>query len=375
MTISILYLITELSPGGAQSALLRLLKGLSRERFSPTVACLYNGDGAVAHEIRRLGIEVFDVRMHRRADLAALLRLYHHIRQSRPTILHTHLFHANLPGRVLGRLAGVPIIVCTEHSMATESEWRYRLDRWTIGLIDRVTTVSVNVRDFYISHVGLPADKLVVIYNGVELPQAPLASRQEARAALGLPLDEPVIGAVSRLDPLKGIDVLLRAMPLLGDCDAIVVGDGPEQARLEALAASLNVTSRVHWAGYRPDVPGVLPALDIFVQPSRYEGLPTTILEAMAAGLSVVATAVGGTPEVVVDGVTGLLVPPRDPTALAHAIAVLLRDPNLRRTMGRAGRERVAQHFSVECMVEQTERLYTQLLSEKGIAPAGKKIA
>jgi glycosyltransferase involved in cell wall biosynthesis len=363
MSIPTLHLITELSTGGAQAALLRLLKGIDRERFSPAVACLYNGNGAVAEEIRPLGIDVFDARMRHKADLLALLRLYRHIRRTHPTILHASLFHANLPGRILGRLAGVPIIICSERTMAMESEWRYRANRWTIGLVDRVVAVSNNVRDFCVSHIGLPTEKLVVIHNGVELPRKPMPSPQEARSQLGLPTDEPLVGTVSRLEPVKGIAILIQALLHIDPIHLVIIGDGLERAALEALADDLGVNNRIHWAGHRRDVERLLPAFDLFVQPSLHEGLPNTVLEAMAAGLPVAATSVGGTPEVVVDGATGLLVSPRNPEALAQAITTLLRDSDLRRKMGRAGQERVARHFSVERMVQQTQDLYEQLLA------------
>jgi glycosyltransferase involved in cell wall biosynthesis len=371
MRVPILYFITELSTGGAQNALLRLLKGLDRDRFFPAVACLYNGDNAVAREIRTLGIDVFDARMHHKADLLALLRLYRHIRRTRPTVLHTSLFHANLPGRILGRLAGLagtpaPIVVCSERTMAMEGEWRYRVNRWTIGLVDCVIVVSANVRDFCMSHIGLPADKLVVIYNGVDLPRDRLAPQAKARAELRLPLHVPIVGAVSRLDPVKGVDVLLRAIALVEDAHLAVVGDGPERASLAALADDLGISDRVHWAGFRRDVTCLLSAFDIFVQPSLHEGLPNAVLEAMAAGLPVVATAVGGTPEVVVDEVTGLLVPPRDPQTLAQGVRALLRNSDLRRKMGRAGRARVARYFSLKQMVGQTQALYKRLLETRG---------
>ena len=367
MGLPILYLITELSTGGAQVALARLLERLDRDCFSPAVACLYNGDGAVAREIRALSIDVFDAAMRHKADLPALLRLYRHIRRARPAILHASLFHTNLPGRVLGRLAGVPIVICSERTMAMESEWRYRLNRWTIGLVDRVIAVSANVRDFYVSHAGLPADKLVVIYNGVDLPDSP-SSREEARAELGLPPNSPIVGTVSRLDPVKGVDILLHALVQLSGANLAIVGDGPERVTLEALASRLGVADRVYWLGHRRDVPRLLPAFDLFVQPSLHEGLPNAVLEALAAGLPVVATAVGGTPEVVVDGVTGLLIPPHEPGALAEAMAALLRDPDLRRTMGRAGRKHVKRHFAIAETVRRTEALYEALLQEKGLS-------
>lgn len=368
MPITVLYLITELDIGGAQMALLRMLKGLDRARFSPAVACLYNGDKAVAREIRALGIPVFDARMRHKRDMPALWRLYGEIRSVRPVILHAHLFHANLPGRILGRLAGVPIIICTEHSMALESRLRYRLNRWTIRLVDRVIAVSANVRDFCVSGIGLPAEKVTLIYNGIELPAVPGVSRQAARAMLGLSPGDTVLGMVSRLDPAKGVDIAIRALPALENVTLTIIGDGPERAKLEALAEELRVAGRIRWAGYRPDVYSLLPAFDVFVQSSRFEGLPTTVMEAMAAGLPVVATDVGGTPEVVEDGTTGLLVPPADPATLAQAITCLLEDADLRLAMGRAGYERAVKMFSVEQMVHQTEALYDELLRERAIA-------
>jgi glycosyltransferase involved in cell wall biosynthesis len=366
MPVPVLYLITELSTGGAQIALLHLLRNLDRGRFSPTVACLYNGDGAVAQEMRTLGIQVFDARMRHKADLIALLRLYRHLRRVRPALLHTSLFHANLSGRILGWLASIPIIICSERTMAMESAWRYRFNRWTIGLVDRVIAVSAAVRDFCAAHIGLPTEKLTLIHNGVPLPEAPPVSRQETRLALGLPPEGTIIGAVNRLDPVKGVGLLLRAFTQVASAFLVIIGDGPERVALESLASRLGLGDRVRWAGYQQNVSRWLPAFDLLAQPSLYEGLPNTVLEAMAASLPVVATAVGGTPEVVVDGVTGLLVPPRNPDALAQGITRLLRDPDLRRKMGQEGRERVEQHFSIEETVRQTEALYEALLREKG---------
>ncbi|MBN1993495.1 MAG: glycosyltransferase [Anaerolineae bacterium] len=362
MPVKLFHLITELSVGGAQKALFRLLKYLDRDRFAPVVACLYNGEGTVATEIRNLDIPVFDLGMTAKWRGDALGRLYRLLRREQPDILHTWLFHANLPGRVLGRLAGVPVIICAERTMVMESEWRYRLNRSTIKLVDRVIANSANVREFCLSHIGLPAEKVVVIPNGIELNPAPPPARAAARQSLGLPLESLVVGAVSRFAPVKGLDVLLRALVQVPHARLVVVGDGPERANLTQLAGDLGITQQVHWAGYRADVPHLLPAFDLFVQPSWHEGLPNTILEAMAAGLPVVATAVGGTPEVVVDGVTGLIVPPGDPMALAGAIHHLLVDTNLRGQMGRAGQSRVQQHFDIQQNVERTESLYKELL-------------
>ncbi len=359
MPVPILHLITELDTGGAQKALARLLSRLNRRRFAPAVACLYNGDKAVAREIRTLGIPVTDLGMTAKWRLDAFWRLYLLLRRQRPIILHTWMFHANIPGRVLGRLAGTPIIISSERTMGQESRWRYRLNRVTDPLTNHVICVSRQVADFVVREVGIPQQKVVVIPNGIDLQAfAHLPARRQARAALGLPPDKPIVGTVARLDPVKRLDILLQAAASLRDVHAIIVGDGPERIRLEALSRQLGMYSRVHFAGEQEDVRPWLAAMDVFVLASDWEGMSNALLEAMATGLPTVATAVGGTPEVVIDGVTGSLVPPHEPAALARAIERLLADFDLRQRMGNAGRERVRKHFSVEEMVRATESLY-----------------
>jgi sugar transferase (PEP-CTERM/EpsH1 system associated) len=364
----ILHLITELNTGGAQKALARLLSHLDRQRFVPSVACLYNGDEAVAREIRAMGIRVTDLDMPARYRWDAFWRLYHLLRRERPTILHTWMFHANIPGRTLGHLAGVPIVVSSERTMGQESGWRYALNRLTHPLADRITCVSEQVADFVVQRMGVPPEKTIVIPNGLELEDFDsLPTSEEARSALNLPSDEALIGTVTRLNQVKRVDVLLEASARLQRAHTVIVGDGPERTRLEAMAHRLGLAARVHFVGQQLDVRPWLAALDAFVLSSDWEGMSNALLEAMAAGLPVVATAVGGTPEVVVEDVTGFLVPSGDPVALAEAITRLLRDLGSRRAMGVAGRARVERHFSIAEMVRRTEELYSRLLEQKGI--------
>jgi sugar transferase (PEP-CTERM/EpsH1 system associated) len=365
--VNVCYLITELDVGGAQTALLRLLAGLDCDRFSPTVACLYNGDAMIARQIQALGIPVTDLGMAAKWRWDAFWRLYRLLRRERPTILHTWMFHANIPGRVLGRLAAVPIVISSERTMGQERRWRYWLNRITAPLTDRVICVAERVASFAAHTIGISPDKLVVIHNGIPLGDFQPGDRAVARASLGIPPSTCVVGTVGRLHPVKGTSYLLQAFADLAPDHAeailLLVGDGPQRAQLQELVRCLENPERVQFLGNRSDVSRLLHAMDVFVLASVWEGMPNVALEAMAVGLPVVATAVGGTPEAVVDGETGLLVPPRDPGGLARAIARLLRDPELRRKMGQAGRRRVEQHFSVERMVYQTERLYEELLS------------
>lgn len=362
MPVTILYLITDLAVGGAPNALLRLLQGLNRERYQPFVGCLFNGDSSVAAEIRALGIPVFDMRMNSKTDIGAMVRLSQLIRNISPRILHCSLFHANLPGRLIGRFVGVPVIINSERSSGIEKEWRYRVNRLTIDLVDCVIAVSEHVRDFCVDHIGLSPDKVQVIYNGVTLPDDNQPTSREVKRYLNIADDIPLIGAVCRIEPVKGISFLIQAITQLPGVEAIIIGDGSERESLEAKASKLGVGERIHWLGFRNDVQELIPAFDVFVQPSLYEGLSNSILEAMAAYLPVVATSAGGTPELVVDQETGLLVPPENVQALAEAIRGLLDDENRRQHYGQAGRERVEAMFTAEKMVRQTEDLYSLLL-------------
>jgi sugar transferase (PEP-CTERM/EpsH1 system associated) len=371
---TVLHLITELSTGGAQTALCRLLTGLDRNRFSPTVACLYNGDKIVAQQIRAQGIPVTDLGMTAKWRVDAFWRLYRLLRHECPTILHSWMFHANLPGRVLGRLAGVPIIVTSRRNVNIGGVLREYLNRWTARLDDRVIAVCELARQAEIKRARVPPDKVVTIYNGVDAEQFSATNPQvvaQVRQAFGIPVDVPLVGAVGRLHRQKGFADLLTAIAQVQEhiptVRLLLVGDGELRDDLEIQAQLSGLSNVVTFTGTRSDVPEILAGLDMFVLPSLWEGMPNVILEAMSASLPVVATAVGGTPEVVVDGVTGLLVPPRDPDTLAQAITCLLRDPDLRRKMGRAGRERGEQHFSIKKTVQETEILYETLMREKGV--------
>jgi glycosyltransferase involved in cell wall biosynthesis len=219
------------------------------------------------------------------------------------------------------------------------------------------------VAEFSVRRIGVPRAKVVVIPNGVDFPdQGASPDRSIAREALGLPVDGVLVGSVARLDPVKRLDVLLKALAALGGARAVIVGYGPQERQLTEMAAELGLNERVRFVGYQQDVWPWLAACDVFVLSSDWEGMPNAVLEAMGAGLPVVATAAGGTLDVVVDGVTGLLVPPRDATALASALERLIHDPNLRRTMGAAGRRRAQEFFSAQHMVERTQALYAELL-------------
>ena len=280
-------------------------------------------------------------------------------------IIHGHLLGSNVWAVVLGRLTGVPVVVAHEHSWAFSGSRRRRLlDRHLIARgSDVLIACSAEDRRRMIEFEGIAPRDVVLVPNGIAA-RAPSPSRN-LRRELGIARDVPVVGSVGMLRPEKRFDVLVRAAAELvarrPEARVLIVGDGTERARLEALVAELGLSDSVRLLGARDDVPDVLAALDVAVTCSDFEGTPLSVLEYMEAALPVVATRVGGLAHLLEDGVHGLLVPRRNPAALAEALDVLLGDPARRRAMGAAGRERRRAEFDLDVMVARVEELYERL--------------
>jgi glycosyltransferase involved in cell wall biosynthesis len=291
----------------------------------------------------------------RRNPLAAVCRLVMALRRIRPHILQTFLFHANQVGRVAGRLAGVPRIVSSIRVCETDRPWRTALDRLTQAASDRITCVAGAVRDFTRRASGIPLHKLVVIPNAVDVPP---------RNGLRDPSAASRVLTIAHLRRQKGIDVLVRAIPrVLRSVPAAsftLVGRGDPSPYL-IQADLLGVRQTIRCVGETDDVGPYLSDCCAFVLPSRWEGCPNVVLEAMAAGLPVVATSAGGTPELVEEGVTGFLVPVEAHEMLAQRIVTLLLDPGMAAAMGQAGRARVVSRFGVQAMVDAYATLYGRL--------------
>lgn len=371
MNISILHLITELNFGGAEQLLVNTLLHSRPDRFRHEVVTLFAGDTPLAEALRQAGVPVSDLRLKSAGRFGRLWQFYRRLRRDKPAVVHGWLIHAILVARVLGRLAGVPIIISARHSVNLGGRSRVWLNRLTARLNDCTIAICDLMRRVEMEQTGMPPDKIVTIYNGV--PPLNFPSREAARAALcqqlGLPENVIIVGTVARLHEAKGHADLVRAIPYIvaerPQTHFVWLGEGDQQDNLIRLVEALGVAAHVHFAGSQTNVPVWLAGMDLFVLPSLWEGLSVALLEAMAASLPVVATAVGGTPEVILDGVTGLLVPPRDPAALAASLLSLLRDPARAAQMGESGRQRVADHFTLDNMIQQTEALYEALLAEK----------
>lgn len=375
----VLTLTDRIGDGGAERIATELTLALDGARFRRSVCVTrptfrYPGDAAEL-DYRRLeqaGVEVILLNRRNRYDLTPLRRLAAYVRAERVDVIHAHKFGSNVWATVAGRALKVPIIIAHEHTWSFEGQpVRKLLDRHLVARYsDAVIAVSDADRRRMISTVGMPVDKVVLIPNGIVWPSDgdPAAVRRE----MGIEPDAPVLAMVAVLRAQKAIPVMLEAMRPLAErfprLRLLIAGAG-DQGDLRRAASALGVADAVVFLGPRVDVPNILAAADVGVLSSDYEGMPLAVLEYMAAGLPVVATAVGGVPQVVEPERTGILVPRRDPSALAAAIGRLLADPQLARSMGEAGRARQQQQFSREAMAQKVTSLYESLMAREGVAP------
>ena len=364
----IAYVIATLDRGGSESQLVHLATRLDRARFDPVVMALTRG-GPLESPLAEAGITTFILQKRRRLDPVALRQLTELLRLLGPDIVHTWLFTANAYGRWAARRAGVPHVIASERSTDPAKPWLNRLvDRRLARFTDRIVTNCQAVRRVCLDRLPMPADQVLVIPNGIELVSRSHWSRDGFVSREGLPDNAFLLVTAGRLDRSKAVDDLVRAIARvvqgLPQAYLIVMGAGDELPRLAALAGELGVAARVIFLGEVADVAEVLAATDVFVFTSLYEGLPNAVLEAMAAGLPVVTTAVGGIPEVVTDGETGFLVPSRRPDELARRISELARDPELRRRLGERAKKKAGE-FTMERMVQAYQELYEQVLAEK----------
>ena len=367
----ILHIIATLEIGGAEVQLINLIRNLNRNNYASMVCCIARGGPLVA-ELKELGIKVVILGKERKLNPSVLLPLYRLIKNERIDIVHTQMFRANLWGRIAAILAGVPVIIATEHGL---NPWKnfihITVNRILAEFTDGIISVSAVGRRIRIQREGIKPEKIVTIHNCVDLRLFDRAADfdNNIRQEFSIGSDECVVGVVGRLQEVKGIRYLIEAVADLRQtvptARLLVVGDGPFKQSLMNLVQKLGLDEQVIFTGYRRDIPQMMNTMDVFVLPSLREDLPLSLIEAMAMRKPVVATSVGGIPEVVVDGETGILVPPKDSTTLAKAIAQILLDKQLASHMGLAGRRRVENQFSVDAVVERTQQIYNRLIRKK----------
>ena len=362
--------ITDLDVGGAERCLVDLTTRLDRDRFEPVVYCLgprpSADEASCAPDLERAGIEVLYLNARNVWGLWGLVRrLTALLKQKRPDLIQTFLFHANLVGRIAARRAGVPWVVSGIRVAEQGSRWHLWADRVTSRLVDRYVCVSQAVGCFSVAKGGLPADRLVVIPNGIDLQKYPASSAAQPQS-LGIGPGRRLITYVGRLERQKGVRWLLetasRWLNRLPDWDLLLVGKGPERPGLERLCRDQGIAGRVHFVGWRPDVPEILAASDLLVLPSIWEGMPNVVLQAMASRLPVVATDVEGVRELLGQAAAAQTVRYGDSQALCEALVRLLSHPEAAAELGRANRLRAETELTVERMVAAYQDLWQSLL-------------
>ena len=365
--LSVLYFSNSLVRGGAEEHILTLLRGLDRTRFCAHLACTPEVERELRADLPE-DVHLTSLRLRRPRQVGAALALARLLRDRQIDVLHSHLFYASLFASPVAWLCRVPAIVETPH---VREQWRrgrikgrFVVDRFIGRFVDRYIAVSEANARYLVEEKRLPARKITVIRNGCDVGRFDPAHRPPPalRASLGIEPSDPVALVLGRLEPQKGHRVLLDAFAQVRRrsprAHLVCVGEGVLRAELEAHAAGLGLTGAVHLVGYQRNVVDWLALADVSVLPSFYEGLPLAAIESSAAARPVVATAVDGTPEVVLHGRTGILVSPGEVTGLATAVGQLFANPDEGRRLGRAGRIHVAEHFDQRRQVRDTGDLY-----------------
>jgi glycosyltransferase involved in cell wall biosynthesis len=367
--------------GGAERFALQVATGLDRERFE-SIMCVSRWplppdqehlipSGPLARaQLERAGVRFLALHRRVKVDPGAWTRLERFLRRERVDILHTHKFGSNVWGTLVGKIARVPVVIAHEHTWSYEGQpLRRFVDREIIARGAQVF-IAVSREDQRRMTEIERIDPSRTRFLPIGIPPSPRPTGGDIRAELGIEPSAPVIGIVAILRPQKAHHVLLRAVAqLTGDwpnIQLLIVGDGPERAALEQLIDDLRLQDNTRILGLRTDVSDILRAIDIAACSSDFEGSPLAVLEYMDAALPVVATAVGGIPDLIESRVHGLLVPPGDSSALAEALGELLRDPKRAREMGERARERRRAEFDLGVVIRRLEDLYCELLARRG---------
>ena len=369
----ITHIIKATGIAGAERHLITMLPELDRQRFDICVIILTEPKKPVDQlliTLQQTGVKSERMIINGHADLYLVFRLVRRLRDLDPCVVHTHLLHADLYGTVAARMAGVPAIISSRHN---DDPFRARWPlSFLLRIINRYTNrfiaISERVRAFTVKTEKVPVSVVDTVYYGLAVDTEYNRHVIDARDEFGLLLKGPLLVCAARLTEQKGHKWLLRAFRLvvnqLPETSLLLLGDGPLREHLEDTVVNLDLAKNVKFAGWRTDVMNILPSTDLFVLASEWEGFGLAILEAMSFSLPVIATKVGGIPEVVLDGETGWLVKARDSDALAGSILAALSSPDKMLQCGQRGKLRVQGTFSVQKMIFDTEKIYNLLLTQ-----------
>lgn len=382
-SVPIIYVALSLDIGGLERIIVDLVKKLDKNKFKPIVCCLCK-KGVLANEIEKFGIDVIELEKKRGIDYYATIKLARILREKRIQIIHSHNINAHIHSFLAAKIANTPIIITTKHGAGLPFKNSLSKMLWTKSInlfTDRIVTVSEDIKNILLNDGNINPNKITTIINGINIENysREIDTRKKKRE-IGISDEDLIIGNVARLSREKGHNILLEAFSIVlkevSNARLVLVGDGPLRKNLEDKAKELGIINKINFLGFRHDINELLKIFDVFVLPSITEGISLALLEAMSAGLPIVATNVGGNPEIVIDGQTGLLVPPNDPYSMSKAILKVMDDKNFAKQMGLAGKALAQKQFSIEAMVSQYEQLYQNILNFKNdlIRPKRLKI-
>ncbi len=366
--IKIMHVIHSLDIGGLENGVVNLINTMDRNRFAHAICCI-SQSGRNAEKLNGQDVSIYEMRKGERSELLLPLKLARLFKKNQIDIVHTRNWGA-VDGIIGAILARIPIIIHGEHGRdMTDSDGsnkkRNFIRKLSSYFVFHYITVSNDLREWLITFVGINEKKIQTIYNGVDTIKFNPGNKYHIREEYGYNSEDIIIGTVGRLDRVKDQQLLIRAFAQLKskyhNITLLIIGNGPCRESLENLARDLGIKQNVSFLGMRSDVPELLKLMDIFVLPSIFEGISNTILEAMAMGLPVIATNVGGNSDLVVDGETGTLVPVEDVSALATAMERYILDRVTMDRHGTAGRKRAIDEFGLNRMVAQYEDMYAIL--------------
>lgn len=363
--IKVMQIVQSLECGGLEKVAISLADGLQKRFWDVSICCL-DKPGNLAPEALNKNINVINIGKKSGIDFSLVTKLAKIFKKENVKVVHTHNMGPLIYGTLASRLAGVPVVINTRHGRE-----RKRCSRFIWLLNNEVVTISFDAKNKLLESNRIDANKIKVIYNGIKIDEFEISEENNYRKRLSLTDNDYVIGTVARLSLEKDQKTLIDAFEIIckqfENARLIIVGDGLLRAELEEHCVNLKIKNKVFFMGFRDDVANILNIFDVFVLSSRTEGISLTLLEAMAAGKPIVATDVGGNPEVVADGVTGVLVPTNDPIKMAKSIINILENKKLSKAMAGNGRKRVEEIFSQEKMVMEYEKLYKFWLNKKGV--------
>ncbi len=376
---SILHIVSKLSAsGGIGNQLLSLLRKYERETFAPCVCCL-GEKGPLAREIENLGIEVVSLGLDFRKGFypGAVKQIYGLLKEKKVHILRCHGYRSALHGVPAGLIAKVPCMITSYHNiyMPRDAKLNRRVTNKLLSFCaDRVIAVSEPVKKDIMKHDRVREEKIMVLHNGVTADRFMSANGHHARHDLDIPTSARIIGTVGRLFAQKGQRFLIEALAILKndfpDIRLIMVGDGPLRAEFETLSTRLGIRENIIFTGLRRDVPDLLAAMEVFVFPSLWEGFSNALLEAMSAGKPVVASDIPPVREIIASADQAVLVPPKDPSALAEGIRHILNNGEKAKQLGETARRRVYADFTIDITYEKYKNLYLTILRQKGLDQA-----